>query len=58
MVSNTRRFFDYIDERHFIYLKRQDGKTFPWTQDKILQTYSFCNVYRELDKVTIWIRKN
>jgi len=58
MVSNTRRFFDYIDERHFIYLKRQDGRTFPWTQDEILQTYSFCNVYRELDKVTIWIRKN
>jgi len=52
------RFFRYINERHRIYLKRQEGEPFPWTEDKILQTYSFCNVFRELDKVTIWIRKN
>jgi len=60
MVSSTERFFNYINERHFIYLRRQDLdlRDFPWTEDEILQTYSFCNVYRELDKVTIWLRKN
>jgi|TARA_R100000995_G_scaffold20361_2_gene8460 hypothetical protein len=56
--DNVENFFGYINERHFIYLKRQDNEKPPWTEDKIIQTYSFCNVYRELDKVTIWIREN
>lgn len=30
----------------------------PFTDDQILQQYRFCNVFRELDRVTIWIRKN
>lgn len=29
-----------------------------WTKNKILQTYRFCNICRELDKTTIWIREN
>lgn len=44
--------------RHGIYLSRQAGMRPPWTDDDILQTYRFCNVYRELDKVTIWIAQN
>ena len=58
MVSSVEGFYDYINERHAIYLKRFIGEPFPWTDDEILQTYSFCNVYRELDKVTVWIREN
>lgn len=42
-------------ERHNIYLLRASGKPKPWTDDKILQSYRFCNVYRELDTVTQWI---
>jgi hypothetical protein len=30
----------------------------PWTRNPILQRYKFCNVYRELDTVTIWIREH
>ena len=56
--DQLERFFYYINERHNIYRKRQEGEKFPWTKDEILQTYSFCNVFRELDKVTIWLRKN
>jgi len=56
--DQLERFFYYINERHRIWQKRQDGEKFPWTNDKILQTYSFCNVFRELDKVTIWLREN
>lgn len=48
----------FIKERHSAYLKKGEGLPKPWTEDKILQTYKFCNVYRELDTVTIWIRKN
>ena len=59
MVQNfVERFFYYINERHNIYRKQQENEKFPWTEDEILQTYSFCNVFRELDKVTIWLRKN
>ena len=58
MVSSVEGFYNYINERHAIYLKRRIGVDFPWTDDEILQTYSFCNVYRELDKVTVWIREN
>lgn len=48
----------FMTERHRIYLRREEGMAKPWTKDLILQRYRFCNVYRELDTVTIWIRKN
>ena len=57
-MDNTERFFYYINERHNIYLKRRKRDPFPWTEDEILQTFSFCNVFRELDTVTIWLRQN
>ena len=44
--ENLKRFFYYINERHRIYLKREEGHSWPWTDDEILQTYSFCNVFR------------
>ena len=56
--ENLKRFFYYINERHRIYLKREEGHSWPWTDDEILQTYSFCNVFRELDTVTQWIENN
>lgn len=51
-------FFNFMNERHAIYLRRQRGDEWPWTEDSILQTYKFTNVYRELDTGTIWLRKN
>lgn len=30
----------------------------PFTEDPILAQYRFCNVFRELDRVTEWIRRN
>lgn len=53
-----KRFMDYMHERHAIYLRRQAGRRWPWTDDPILKEFRFCNVYRELDTVTIWIREN
>jgi hypothetical protein len=53
----TQDIFNWIRERHNIYLKRQQGKPKPWTEDEILQSYRFCNVYRELDTVTQWIAR-
>jgi hypothetical protein len=57
-TNMIQAFFDYINERHAIYINKSSGAEFPWTEDEILQTYSFCNVFRELDTVTIWLRKN
>jgi len=52
-------FFYWINERHMIYLKYKVHKEpWPWTDDEILQTYSFTNVFRELDTGTIWLREN
>ena len=51
-------FFKYINERHQIYCRRQAGIQAPWTEDPIIKEFSFCNVFRELDSVTIWLRKN
>jgi len=54
-IDPLRRF---MMKRHNIYLKRDAGEAKPWTDDPVLQRYRFCNVYRELDTVTIWIREN
>jgi hypothetical protein len=55
---NIERFISFMLERHNIYLRRADGALPPFTDDPVLQKYRFCNVYRELDAVTVWIRKN
>lgn len=48
----------YMVERLNILLKKNAGEPKPWTEDKILQEYRFCNVFREDDTVTIWIDEN
>lgn len=50
--------FNFMRERHQIYLNRSAGKPKPWTDDPILQKYKFTNVFRELDKHTVWLREN
>lgn len=52
------RFWYWMRERHEIYLKRRVGLPKPWTTDHILRDYRFCNVFRELDTVTWWIREH
>lgn len=48
----------FMQARHAIYLKRKMNMPKPWTHDPILQDYRFCNVYRELDRETMWIKDN
>ncbi len=40
-----------------IWHQKNAGLDWPRTDDTILQTYKFCNAYRELDKQTIYIHK-
>lgn len=48
----------FMKARHAIYLARRAGKPGPWTSDPVLANGRFCNIFRELDTVTIWIRKH
>lgn len=49
----------WIREREEIRKRKEMGlDPKSWTLDPILSTWRFCNVRREDDRVTIWIRKN
>ncbi len=53
-----QEFFDFIYRRHLIWYKRFVLKEHPpWTEDKVLQKYKLINMYRELDKCTIYLLK-
>jgi hypothetical protein len=56
--TRIQMFVAFCLERHQVYVNKASGLPAPWTHDPILQQYRFCNVFRELDKVTVWIRKN
>lgn len=56
--ENLEKFFWWIKERHQIHCRKAAGFPKPWTDDPILQSYRFTNVFRELDAVTVWIREN
>lgn len=48
----VKRFFAFLQERESIRLRKLAGEPWPWTKDKILQTYSFTNVKREHDRTS------
>ena len=45
-------------ERQNIFWKKLKGEEAPWTEDKILSTYKFCNSYRVNDRVSQYLLKN
>ncbi len=45
-------------ERQNIFYNKLSGKNMPYTNDKILQEYKFCNCYRVLDRVSQFLLKN
>jgi hypothetical protein len=46
----------FIKERDRIRVLKEAGKPRPWTKDPILGKFRFCNVHREDDQVTRWLR--
>lgn len=58
LQQDREAFFYWVNERNKIWKRRNEGFAKPWTDDPILQQYKFCNVERENDKVTIWIKEN
>jgi hypothetical protein len=45
-----------VEERERIAQRRAWGQDKPWSDDPVFQTTYFCNINREDDKVTRWIR--
>lgn len=51
-------YFYFVQERMKIFWNRYDMMDKPWTQDSILKTYKFTNVYRSCDRVSQYLIKN
>lgn len=72
MELDVKPLYQWANERHAIWHRKQwseRGVPLPpgleslapnaaLTSDPYLQSYRFCNVFRELDRVTIWVREN
>ncbi len=48
----------FASERQAIFMRRAAGEPGPWTNDPILQTYKFCNVFRASDRVSQYLLRN
>lgn len=55
--SPAERLIYWINERLSIQKQKSKGQSFPFTTDPILNDFKFCNVHREEDRVTKWIKK-
>ncbi len=49
-------FLYFVRERYSIFIARQRGFEKPWSEDPIFRSIYFCNVFREDDKTTKYIR--
>lgn len=58
--ENLDLFFNFMNERHNIWHKRFVEKLprDQWTEDPILKTTKYTNIYRELDRGTLWWIEN
>jgi hypothetical protein len=56
LATPALRLVYWINERERIRAHRVKYEDRPWTTDPILDQFKFCNVRREDDRVTIWIK--
>lgn len=57
MSLRAQAFYDYLNEREEIRLRKEAGFSYPWTDDPILRTYKFTNVRRHFDKTSDKLRE-
>lgn len=55
LAARKRDFLHWATERDHVRQLRAAGKPAPWTKDKIIDRYRFCNVRRRHDRVSQWI---
>lgn len=51
-------YWHFVNERLKIYMGRYRGDPAPWSDDPILQTFKFTNVFRASDRVTQYLIKD
>jgi thymidylate kinase len=51
-------YWKFAYERQNVFFARLQGKSFPWTNNTILQKYKFTNAYRASDRVSQFLIKN
>lgn len=56
-MKNIGKLLYWMEEREKIRKKKEAGLPKPWTTDEVFQRTYFCNVHREDDRVTKFIRK-
>lgn len=56
-MMDLHKFFATAWERHHIYVLKELGMPKPWTKNPIFLDNFFCNVFRDLDKTSVFIRK-
>ena len=53
MNEKLLEYFEFIYDRQLIWHKKSVlNEAAPWSDDKLFQTFKFCNIYRELDRVS------
>lgn len=58
LTYNQNQMIYWIHERENIRQQKEAGIPKPWSDNKVMQETYFCNVNREDDRVTKWIRNN
>ncbi len=58
LTPNQEQLIYWITERDSIRKKKESGSVAPWSDNPVMQETYFCNVNREDDKVTRWLRTN
>jgi len=58
LTHNQQLFLYWVLEREAVRISKESGNIRPWSKDEVFQTTYFCNIDREDDKVTRWIREN
>jgi hypothetical protein len=57
-MPNYEPLFYWVREREAIRIRKDSGLPYPWTNDPVLLSERFCNVRREDDTGTVWIREH
>src|ERR1700747_1279568 len=57
-MDNVEKFFNFINERHNIFLSRFDNYEQIYSFDPYITQFHYTNVYRELDRGTVWYIMN
>jgi len=58
LTDNQEQLVYWIKERDNIRQLKEAGKPKPWSTNPVMQSVYYCNVNREDDRVTRWIRSN